>query len=349
MGSRATPFETRDEFAAHLNSLPDMTWKAGVPDRFRDTPIGHSQSLCGVHESSYTQLLSLAAQGTIGSGPPSAYSDAPVPPSSFDSITQWPQCAQTIGDIRDQSDCGCCWAFGAASAASDRLCIATNGSIEVPLSAQATCFCAEDNGCDGGTLYTPWAFIEQSGLVTGGQYQGSGPFGAGYCSDFTLPHCHHHGPQGADPYPDESSEGCPQVQHSPQCPSSCDSASNRTWATDKYSFKGSVYLYPKDEAQIRTAIMQHGPVEAAFTVYADFEQYVGGIYQHVNGSALGGHAIRLVGWGSENGVDYWKVANSWNPYWGEDGYFRIVRGVNECGIEQQVTANAPTAVWAKME
>tara|TARA_B100000795_G_C22472291_1_gene313441 strand:+ start:159 stop:506 length:348 start_codon:yes stop_codon:yes gene_type:complete len=80
------------------------------------------------------------------------------PPDSFDSETNWPHCADIIGDIRDQSDCGCCWAFGAASAASDRMCIGTNGTLKVPLSAQDTCFCAEENGCNGGTLYTPVRF-----------------------------------------------------------------------------------------------------------------------------------------------------------------------------------------------
>ena len=69
----------------------------------------------------------------------------------------------------DQSNCGCCWAFGAASAASDRLCIATNGSVAVPLSAQDVCFNAEMNGCGGGSLYTPWSYIKSTGVVTGGQ------------------------------------------------------------------------------------------------------------------------------------------------------------------------------------
>ena len=44
----------------------------------------------------------------------------------------WPKCAKVIGDIRDQSMCGCCWAFAGAEAASDRLCIATNGTVAVP-------------------------------------------------------------------------------------------------------------------------------------------------------------------------------------------------------------------------
>merc|ERR1711966_618062 len=97
-------------------------------------------------------------------------------PDEFDSATNWPQCAKVINDIRDQSNCGCCWAFAGASAASDRLCIATNASIAVPLSAQDVCFCSSDDGCQGGQIDTPWQYISDSGAVTGGQqkYTGKG-------------------------------------------------------------------------------------------------------------------------------------------------------------------------------
>ena len=74
-----------------------------------------------------------------------------------------------IGDIRDQSNCGCCWAFGAASAASDRLCIFSNATMAMPLSAQAMCFCAEEDGCDGGMLFGAWNYVKETGIVTGGQ------------------------------------------------------------------------------------------------------------------------------------------------------------------------------------
>lgn len=40
-----------------------------------------------------------------------------------------------------------------------------------------------------------------------------------------------------------------------------------------------------------------------------------GVYKHVQGKPLGGHAVRITGWGVLNGVPYWKVSNSWNYDW----------------------------------
>lgn len=280
-------------------------------------------------------------------------------PGTFDSVAAFPACSKVIGDIRDQSNCGCCWAFGAASAASDRLCISTNGTIAVPLSSQDTCFNAQRSGCNGGQLDTPWEFFKNTGVVTGTQNledladAKSDPFwGENLCSAFSLPHCHHHGDQGEDPYPAEGDTGC-ESQTTPRGPSSCDSnaeAPHNDFKADKYSFKGTVEFYPNDVATIQAAIMAGGPVETAFTVYADFEDYEGGVYQHTTNQSVGGHAVRIVGWGTdeESGLDYWKVANSWNPYWGENGYFRIIRGTNEGGMESQCVASSADSTWGLM-
>jgi len=59
-------------------------------------------------------------------------------------------------------------------------------------------------------------------------------------------------------------------------------------------------------------LMTNGPLSCAFSVYADFEAYKGGIYQHKTGQFLGGHAVKMMGWGEENGVKYWLIANSWS-------------------------------------
>ena len=66
-----------------------------------------------------------------------------------------------------------------------------------------------------------------------------------------------------------------------------------------------------------------------------------GVYQHVTGEELGGHAIKILGWGVEDGVKYWLVANSWNSDWGDKGFFKILRGSDHCGIESEVVAGIP--------
>lgn len=87
--------------------------------------------------------------------------------------------------------------------------------------------------------------------------------------------------------------------------------------------------------------MTNGPAETSFTVYEDFLTYKSGVYYHVTGDNLGGHAIKIMGWGIENNMDYWLCANSWNEDWGDQGFFKIKRGTDECGIEDQVVAGIP--------
>merc|ERR1712045_604156 len=76
---------------------------------------------------------------------------------------------------------------------------------------------------------------------------------------------------------------------------------------DKYSYSGNT-VTARGVSGIQQAIMAGGPMEVAFTVYSDFENYAGGIYHHVSGMPVGGHAVKVVGWGVENGVNYWKIA-----------------------------------------
>jgi cathepsin H len=80
-----------------------------------------------------------------------------------------------------------------------------------------------------------------------------------------------------------------------------------------------------------------GPVAVAFQVVDDFRLYKKGIYSSdkcKQGSKDVNHAVLIVGYGQapETGKPYWIVKNSWGPDWGEEGYFRIARGKNMCGI-----------------
>lgn len=272
-----------------IQATPGITWTAAPHPRFASEAPGASRNLCGVKDGWKERIQSRIQQGTMLR----AFASPHVTiPEEFDSEEHWPQCAKTIGDIRDQSNCGCCWAFAGAEAASDRMCIATNASMLLPLSAEDVCFCGSDDGCNGGFVEEPWDHIRLHGAVTGGQYHGTGPFGKGMCADFSLPHCHHHGPQGNDPYPAEGEDGCPKAE-SPKCPTKCDADAadaHTEFAKDKYSFDGKV-ISASGEKAIQQMIFAGGPVETAFSVYSDFENYAGGVYQHTIGDKTGGHAV----------------------------------------------------------
>ncbi|KIH57232.1 papain family cysteine protease [Ancylostoma duodenale] len=102
------------------------------------------------------------------------------------------------------------------------------------------------------------------------------------------------------------------------------------------------YFLPNNGTAIRQEIYKNGPVVASYTVYQDFSHYRGGIYVHKWGKQTGGHAVKVIGCGTENGTDYWLIANSWNTDWGENGYFRMVRGINNCHIEMQMISGVMT-------
>ena len=92
-------------------------------------------------------------------------------------------------------------------------------------------------------------------------------------------------------------------------------------------------------ANIQNEIRANGPVVAYMDVYDDFYYYSSGVYRHSStANYMGGHAIRLIGWGTQKcsdgtSRDYWMAVNSWNTNWGQQGFFQIARGSNECGIE----------------
>jgi len=231
-------------------------------------------------------------------------------PESFDSRTQWPQCT-TMTDIRNQKHCGSCWAFGAVEAMSDRICV-HKGEI-VRLSAEDMNSCSKSlfiscGSCDGGQPACAWSYWVKTGVVSEDCYA----YTAGEDNTTIV---------------------------TPECKKKCVNNTSLEWATDKRKGEKSYTIVGEDS--MKTELAKNGPFEVAFHVYEDFMSYSSGIYYHTSGGFEGGHAVKLIGYGEENGMKYWICANSWDRDWGEQGYFRIRRGTNECDIESQAWAGIP--------
>jgi len=236
-----------------------------------------------------------------------------APPAEFDCRTQWPSCVGDINDIRDQGQCGSCWAVAAAEVYTDRACIATNDKVSMPYSSWdvGTCCkpCAPGEACQGGYPNRAWDWLASTGVVTGGPVTNR---------------------TGCKPYPTGFGDEA--------CHLACSNTDYKTpYAQDKRKASTS-WGVPDDIGQIQAALMKGGPLEATFVVYNDFFNYHSGVYQHRTGGMAGRHAVRLIGWGMEGTTPYWMVANSWGTSWGMNGWFKILRGSDECEFEAGIVA-----------
>jgi len=143
-------------------------------------------------------------------------------------------------------------------------------------------------------------------------------------------------------------ESClPFTGHDAGCPTRCVTGEI---ITEEMKVRPSKYIslpWGKDDSSrvqaIQTEIMTNGPVWAGFWVFSDFKPFFKknqkGIYTLGYHTTLeGGHAVRIIGWGTEGGMDYWLAANSWGKNHADNGVFKIRRGNNECNIEEEVSA-----------
>ena len=90
-----------------------------------------------------------------------------------------------------------------------------------------------------------------------------------------------------------------------------------------FKISGYVSISHDNYSELKSALIERGPLQVSFLVYDDLYSYGEGIYQHIWGEFSGYHAVMIVGYGTYDGFDYWIVKNSWGEDWGEDGYFRI--------------------------
>jgi len=235
-------------------------------------------------------------------------------PTSFDSRQMWPGC---IGPVLNQGECGSCWAFGTAETLSDRFCIHSNSTIMVSLSELDLVACDKTNmGCNGGWPSYAWEYAQDTGLVTN------------ECIPYndSIPTC-----------PPEQ-QPCLNFVNTPPCPKRCSNGDE--WNNDLH-YAASSYAISQNVTEVQIEMMTNGPIQATFSVYEDFLTYKSGVYQHLTGDYVGGHSVKIIGWGTMNSRDFWLVQNSWTTYWGDDGMFMILKGVDECGIESGLISGLP--------
>ncbi|KAL3278272.1 hypothetical protein HHI36_013607 [Cryptolaemus montrouzieri] len=302
-----------DAYINKINHLQN-SWKAGRNFDV-NTPLSEIKALMGVKPGYKTRL------------PKKSIEISDNLPENFDAREKWPNC-QSLREIRDQASCGSCWAFGAVEAMSDRICITSNGTKQVSLSANDLTACCRicGDGCDGGMPDWAWLYWVEHGIVSGGGYESNEG-----CQSYAFPSCEHHTTGSRPP--------CGDSQRTPKCTRQCDASSTLIYEDDLHHGKTSYNVDQEDD--IKTEIFNNGPVEASFDVYDDFVSYKSGVYQRTSNTYLGGHAVKILGWGVENDLPYWLVANSWNEDWGDKGYFKILRGKDECGIEDDIVAGIP--------
>lgn len=74
-------------------------------------------------------------------------------------------------------------------------------------------------------------------------------------------------------------------------------------------------------------IYERGPVTCGVYTSDLFDyNYAGGIWTRENDDF--DHDVEVVGWGTEHGVDYWHIRNSWGTFWGEEGFYKLKRGLD---------------------
>eukprot|EP01064_Diplonema_japonicum_P029960 TRINITY_DN496_c0_g1_i2.p1 TRINITY_DN496_c0_g1~~TRINITY_DN496_c0_g1_i2.p1 ORF type:complete len:331 (+),score=114.54 TRINITY_DN496_c0_g1_i2:56-1048(+) len=216
-------------------------------------------------------------------------------PEAKANATSWDWTTKgAVTHIKNQGQCGSCWSFGTTGDIEGTWFLA--GHTLTALSEQELVSCDKvTDGCDGGWPKDAMKFVVQKGgLVTEGTY----PYTSG----------------------DGVTGNCKETKTTPVA------ASIKNYYQVSSSAAG--------EANILQQLPQVGPIAIVINA-TPMQDYRGGIDNPRNcpGQMKDlDHVVLIVGFGEENGTKYWKIKNSWGASWGEEGFYRIVRGENKCGL-----------------
>jgi len=211
--------------------------------------------------------------------------------------------------VKDQGDCGSCWAYSTTEGVESGLFMATGKIVE--LSPQQLISCdREDSGCDGGDVDSGTEWIDQVG-----------------------------GLDTEKDYPDTSVDS----GKSGKCWRKYKKVVKITdyqWAIP--DCKGGS-CDGQRESDLMAALHSFGPLSICLT--ADWGHYKQGVFTKKCSHAYSDadHCVQLVGYDSSVSQPYWKIRNSWASDWGEEGHIRLPMGTNACGL-----ANWPMLYKAEM-
>lgn len=98
---------------------------------------------------------------------------------------------------------------------------------------------------------------------------------------------------------------------------------------------------------MKAEIMKRGPIACGVAVTDSFmKDYKGGVFEDMTNERKIRHVVSVLGWGEAlDGTKYWIGRNSWGTYWGENGFFKIVRGKNNLMIESECAWAVPEKSW----
>jgi cathepsin X len=216
--------------------------------------------------------------------------------------------------------CGSCWAHGSISALGDRIKIARaaagTNKLDVDLSIQWVLNCGAKvaGSCYGGSASGTYDFIKNAGPIP---YDSGMPYSA-CSSDSTEGFC------------SKADWTCTPLNTARTCPTFGEPCVGlKYYPNATVAEHGDV----QGENDIMAEVYARGPV--ACVVDANpLRNYTGGIV-NFPGSTQVDHIVSIVGWGLDAATNtkYWIVRNSWGEFWGEMGFFRVVKGQNQLLIE----------------